>query len=258
MAGVEGVTEFLPISSTAHLMLTARILNIFQSDFVKSFEIAIQLGAIMAVAGLYAKKVRENMKLIPIILTAFLPTGVLGFIFYKLVKTYLLGNDGIAIGAMFLGGVLLLKLPIFNLQFTIKSQFSNSNKQTIKDLSVKKLLLIGLIQSVSMIPGVSRALATIFGGMAVGLSRKEAVEFSFLLAVPTMAAATGWDLVKSGWGFSAGEWEILMAGFLGAMVTAWITVKWLVQYVETHDFRVFGWYRIVVAAVWLGIRTVRG
>jgi len=258
MAGVEGVTEFLPISSTAHLMLTARILNIFQSDFVKSFEIAIQLGAILAVAGLYAKKVWGNKKLIPIILTAFVPTGILGFIFYKVVKMYLLGNDWIAIIAMAAGGILLLKLPIFNFQFTNKSQFSNSKNQTINDLSVRKLLFIGLVQSVAMVPGVSRALATIFGGMAVGLSRKEAVEFSFLLAVPTMAAATGWDLIASGWGFSTGEWGILTAGFLGAMITAWITVKWLVRYVETHDFRVFGWYRIVVAAVWLGIRTVRG
>lgn len=266
MAGVEGVTEFLPISSTAHLMLTARILNVFQSEFIKSFEIVIQLGAILAVAGLYAKKVWANWKLVPIILTAFVPTGILGFIFYKLVKTYLLGNDWIAMAAMAAGGALLIKIQNSNIKHQIKSwqsqrfasKIPNSNVQTIENLTVGKLLFIGLIQSVSMIPGVSRALATIFGGIAAGLSRKEAVEFSFLLAVPTMAAATGWDLIKSGWSFSGGEWGILTIGFLGSIIAAWISVKWLVRYVETHDFRVFGWYRVLAVAVWLGISIVRG
>jgi undecaprenyl-diphosphatase len=258
MAIVEGVTEFLPISSTAHLMLTARILNIFQSEFVKSFEIVIQLGAILAVVQQYAVKVNRNRKILTNTLIAFVPTGILGFIFYKFVKSYLLGNEWIAIIAMAVGGILLVKITNHKSQITNKSQAPNSKNQTINDLSIKNLLMIGLFQSVSMVPGVSRALATIFGGMMAGLSRKEAVEFSFLLAVPTMTAATGWDLIKSGWSFSAGEWGILTAGFLGSMITAWITVKWLVGYVETHDFRVFGWYRVLLAAVWLAVRSVRG
>ncbi len=245
LATVEGVTEFLPISSTAHLVLTSWWLNINQTDFVKSFEIAIQLGAILAVVW-ETRKALKSLKTLKTIFLAFLPTGILGLVFYKLVKNYLLGNLEITIWALFLGGAVMillenLKLKIFNLK-------SNSNL-LISQLNLKQSLIIGLIQSVSMIPGVSRAMATIFGGMAVGLSRKEATEFSFLLAIPTMAAATGFDLVKSGWNFNNNEWVLLGVGFAGAFITAWLVVKWLTGYVQKHNFTIFGWYRIILAGI---------
>jgi undecaprenyl-diphosphatase len=239
MAVVEGVTEFLPISSTGHLVLAANLMKIPQTEFVKSFEIIIQLGAIMAVAvTVIGNCNREKIKKA---LIAFIPTGVLGLIFYKIVKTYLLGNSTVTIGALFIGGVFMI----------IHELKVESGKLKIEDLNRKNLLFIGLIQSISMIPGVSRAMATIFGGMGVGLSRAQATEFSFLLAIPTMAAATGLDLAKSGWSFSANEWVILTAGFLGSMITAWITVKWLLGYVQKHDFRIFGWYRIGLALAYI-------
>jgi len=238
MAIVEGVTEFLPISSTAHLMFTAGVLGIPQTEFVKSFEIAIQLGAMGAIVALYAEKLRKNPVWVKKITIAFLPTGILGAVFYRVVKTYLLGNSWLAAGAMVVGGVILVKLLV------------RPGNLTIAKLSMKNALLVGLGQSVSMIPGVSRAAATMVAGMAVGMSRIEAVEFSFLLAVPTMAAATGWDLVKSGWSYTPGEWGILITGFIGAAVVAWWTVRWLVGYVAKRDLAVFGWYRIIFGVVW--------
>lgn len=232
---VEGVTEFLPISSTAHLELTAQILRLTQTDFIKSFEIIIQLGAIASVAILYFKKILKDPSLIWKILIAFLPTGVLGLVFYKLIKNYLLGNSWVAIVTMFVGGLFLLKFKI---------------NKPIQKLSIPKLLTIGLFQSLAMIPGVSRALVTIWGGEWVGLSRSDAVEMSFLLAVPTMAAATGLDLLKMGFSFSRQEWFVLAVGFMGAFLSALLVVKWLIKFVQTHDFKIFGWYRIALALLW--------
>jgi undecaprenyl-diphosphatase len=171
---VEGITEFLPISSTGHLVLASKLLDLPQTEFVKSFEIIIQLGAIMAIVVLYFKKLIENKKLYPKILTAFLPSAIIGFILYKFIKQYLIGNPQIVLVSLFIGGILLIVLEKILAKTKIK------NDLTIEDLSFKSCLLIGLSQTISMIPGVSRAAATIIGGMSVGLSRSSAVEFSFL------------------------------------------------------------------------------
>jgi undecaprenyl-diphosphatase len=247
LAIVEGVTEFLPISSTGHLILTAKLMAITQTDFVKSFEIVIQLGAIAAVLIMYAGKVLAKLSLVKPILIAFVPTGVLGLVFYKLVKTYLLGNSGVVVWALLLGGIGMI---IF--EFLISNgKFLNKSELTIDKLTTKQSLLIGVIQSLSMIPGVSRAMATIFGGMGAGLSRAEATQFSFLLAIPTMAAATGLDLFKSGWSFSADEWGLLLTGFIGAFISAFVVVRWLVGYVQKNNFIAFGIYRIILALLFL-------
>ncbi len=245
---VEGVTEFLPISSTAHLMFTANLLGLEHTDFLKSFEIAIQLGAILSVAVLYAQKLIKNPSLIWKIMMAFVPTGIIGIGLYPFVKSFLIGNDWVAIAALLIGGLLIVKLPVISDQL--------HNKLSIKELSVKKLLYIGLWQSVAVVPGVSRALATIWGGQMVGLSRVEAVEMSFLLAMPTMAAATGYDLVKTGMSFTSSEWSVLGIGFIGAFVSALIVVKWLIGFVQKHDLKVFGWYRVVLALGWGGLLIV--
>lgn len=237
---VEGFTEFLPISSTGHLILATKVFNIPQTEFVKSFEIIIQLGAILAIAFLYWKKLIKNFQIYKPILIAFLPTAILGFVLYKPVKHYLIGNSMVTLASLFLGGILLIIL---------EKQFSNRkhDSQPIEQLTNKKALLIGFFQAVSMIPGVSRAAATIFGGMFMGLSRSQAVEFSFFLAIPTMFAATALDLIKSSFHFSGNEFQLLVIGFIGAFITAAISIKFLLTFIKTHTFIPFGIYRIVLA-----------
>ena len=242
---VEGISEFLPISSTGHLILASEILKISQTEFVKSFEVIIQLGAILAVVVLYGKRLLENKKLWPKIFAAFVPTAIVGFILYKLIKQFLLGNTAVTLWALLIGGIILLFIERF-----YKEQPHHLDKA--ENLSYKKAFLIGLIQSISVIPGVSRSASTILGGLFVGLKRKTAVEFSFFLAIPTMAAATGLDLLKSGFSFSATEWEILAVGFVGTFLTALLAVKYFLRYIEHHTFVGFGIYRIIVAILfWL-------
>jgi undecaprenyl-diphosphatase len=246
---VEGITEFLPISSTGHLILVSKLLNVPQTEFVKSFEIIIQLGAIMAVVVLYFRKLIGNKKLYPKILAAFLPSAVIGFILYKFIKQYLIGNPQIVLLSLFLGGILLIILEKLLAGIKIK------NDLTIEQLGTKQCLLIGLSQAVSMIPGVSRAAATIIGGMAVGLSRQNAVEFSFLLAIPTMAAATGLDLLKSYKYFSGQDIKMLVIGFVLSFISAKIAVKWLIKFMKNHSLAAFGVYRIALAiAFWIFIK----
>jgi len=242
---VEGVSEFLPISSTGHLILASDILKISQTEFVKSFEIIIQLGAILAVVVLYAKTLLEKRKLWVPLLAAFIPTAVIGFILFKLIKQFLLGNTAVTLWALLIGGIVLIIA-----EKLYKEQ--PHHLDSIEKLSPKKAMLIGLAQSISVIPGVSRSAATILGGLFVGLKRKPAVEFSFLLAIPTMIAATGLDLVKSNFSFSGQEWGVLAVGFVGAFVTALLAIKYFIQYVKNHTFIAFGIYRIILAIVfWL-------
>ena len=242
MAAVEGITEFLPISSTGHLILASRLMGITATEFVKSFEIAIQLGAIAAVGWMYRKDLTNNGKLWTVIGAAFVPTMILGVIFYSPVKMFLLGNTTVTLAALFGGGLVLI---------AFEKMVKERNK-TMADLNWQTAGMVGLAQAVSMVPGVSRAAATIIGAMAAGLSRKEAVKFSFLLAIPTMAAATGLDLVKSGWAFSASEWGMMGLGFTGAFVTAWITVKIFIKYVQKNTLQYFGVYRLVLAILFWG------
>ena len=246
---VEGITEFLPISSTGHLILVSKLLNLPQTEFVKSFEIIIQLGAIMAVVVLYFKKLIDNKKLFPKVLTAFIPSAIIGFVLYKFIKQYLIGNPQIVLISLFIGGILLIILEKILVKIKIK------NYLEIEELGLKSCLLIGLSQTVSMIPGVSRAAATIIGGMSVGLSRQSAVEFSFLLAVPTMAAATGLDLLKSYQYFSSQDIKMLTLGFIISFISAKIAVEWLIKFMKNHSLAAFGVYRIALAiAFWIFIK----
>lgn len=236
---VEGVSEFLPISSTGHLILASNLLKIPQSEFVKSFEIIIQLGAILAVVFLYWKKL-INFKLWPKVIIAFLPTAVVGLTLYKIIKGFLIGNSLITLLALFLGGILLI---ILEKMYSEKEHHVSK----IEEVSNKQAFWIGVCQSVSIIPGVSRSAATIIGGMFLGLKRTTAVEFSFLLAIPTMAAATGLDLVKSNFAFSGNEYMLLGIGLIGSFITALFAVKFLIKFVQTNTFIPFGIYRIVIS-----------
>lgn len=244
---VEGISEFLPISSTGHLILASKLLSVAQTDFTKSFEIIIQLGAILAVVVIYFRKIVKNFGLWKKLLVAFIPTGIVGLILYKIIKTSLLGNYSIVIFSLFVGGVLMLVLErIFN------SQTQEKGTQELENVSLTKSALIGVVQSISVIPGVSRAAATIYGGMGVGLNRKTAVEFSFLLAIPTMLASSAFDFYKSrDMLLQSQNLGILLVGFIGSFITALITVKWLTNYVQKHTFVGFAVYRIVAAIAFL-------
>lgn len=235
---VEGITEFLPISSTGHLILTSTLLNIEQTEFVKSFEIIIQLGAILAVVVIYFKKLILSLdwKLYKNILTAFLPSVIFGLLFYDYIKKYLIGNNIVVVISLLIGGIVMLLYEKF------------WNKTNTKALDTKHYLLIGLFQVMSMIPGVSRAFATIFGARLAGMKKEDATEFSFFLAIPTMFAASALDLVKADVSlWTNNEMNMLIIGFIGSFLTAFVTVKWLIKFVKTNNFNIFGWYRIILA-----------
>ncbi|MCM8781589.1 MAG: undecaprenyl-diphosphate phosphatase [Candidatus Omnitrophica bacterium] len=239
---VEGITEFLPISSTGHLILISHILKIAQTDFLKSFEIAIQLGAILAVASLYWKLLFVNFKVLKRVITAFFPTAVIGIIFYKIIKNFLLGNTEVVLWFLFIGGILLM---LFELLYREKEEGSDK----LSDVSYGQSFLIGLFQSLAMIPGVSRSAATIVGGLILGLRRKTIVEFSFLLAIPTMLAATGLDLIKSAPAFTVEQLGFLIVGFLTSFIVALLSIKFLLYFIKTHNFISFGVYRIILTLV---------
>ncbi|MFA5986870.1 MAG: undecaprenyl-diphosphatase UppP [Parcubacteria group bacterium] len=238
---IEGVTEFLPISSTAHLILISHVMHIVQTDFMKSFEIIIQLGAILAVVALYWKQLL-NVEILKRLIVAFIPTGVLGVVFYHVVKKYLMDNDAVILGALFFGGLFLI---LFEKWHTEKSDALND----IATISYKKCLAIGVFQSIAMIPGVSRSAATIIGGLVMGFKRETIVKFSFLLAMPTMVAATGLDLVKNVSSFSASQSHVLAIGFITAFITAILGIKFFLVYIQKHSFASFGVYRMIIAIV---------
>lgn len=239
---VEGLTEFLPISSTGHLVIASDILNIPASDFLSSFIIAIQLGAIASVVAVYWRTLFFDWKTLQRVIVAFIPTALVGFVLYKLLKDVLIDNLALIAWMLILGGIVLVFFERYH------------KEGSVSEISYMHSFLIGCIQSLAIVPGVSRAGATVIGGLSLGLTREKIVEFSFLLAIPTMLAATGYDLLKSGSSFGGGEWELLAAGFAVAFVSAFIAVKWLIRYVQTHSFAVFGWYRIALGAallIWL-------
>jgi undecaprenyl-diphosphatase len=241
---VEGITEFLPISSTGHLILTTNLLGIPETDFVKSFEIYIQLGAILAVVVLYAKKYIQNLRVWKNIIVAFIPTALIGFVMYSFVKNYLLGNSMVVVLSLLIGGGLLIWLEKIHHE---KDQAIS----TIEDLTSKQSFLIGVAQSLSIVPGVSRSASTILGAMFLGAKRETAVEFSFLLAIPTMLAASGYDLLKSNFAFTSNEWLLIATGFIGSFITALIIIRWFIKFVQKNTFVPFGIYRIVLGVIFL-------
>ena len=237
---VEGITEFLPISSTAHLILTTRVLAL-DSEFVKSFEIIIQFGAILSVVVLYWKKF-WNWDVLRKLVVAVIPTGIIGLTVYKAVKD-LLGSVTVVLLSLLIGGIALIVFERFRKSSDIDVDFS--------EITYRKAFLIGLFQAIAVIPGVSRSAATIVGGSLIGISKRTIVEFSFMLAVPTMLAATGLELVKSRDALS-GNYGVLAVGFVVSFITAIIAIKSFLGYIKKRDFSAFGWYRIVLAVVyWL-------
>ena len=253
LSAVEGITEFLPISSTGHMILASKLLGITETNFVKTFQIVIQLGAIMAVVALYFRKIVTGKNLIKKLIIAFIPSAIVGFTLYPLIKRVLLGSSSITLNALFWGGIALIAIEwlLKNFQFPI----SNFQSKEIKSVTYKQALIIGTFQSLSVIPGVSRAAATIVGGLLTGLDRKTATEFSFLLAIPTMFAATGLDVWKSRQMIAQGGFLTLFIGMVMSFFFALLAVKFLIGYVKKHDFTVFGVYRIILAVLfWIFVK----
>jgi undecaprenyl-diphosphatase len=239
---VEGLTEFLPVSSTGHLILTAHLLGLKHDEFLKSFEIAIQLGSILAVVFVYWERLIRDMEIWKRIIAAFIPTAIIGFSLYKVIKGYFIGNDLLVVVNLVLGGIVLLVADRFtsNLQ-----KFSD-----VGDMSIKRSALVGVFQALAVMPGVSRSGATIVGGMILGLDRRKAAEFSFLLAIPTMLAATSYDLLKTGPSFGSEQWSLLATGFLTSFITAFLTVRAFLKFLEGHGFFIFGVYRIAIGVIY--------
>lgn len=246
IAIVEGLTEFLPVSSTGHMIITSSFMNIQKDEFVKLFEIAIQLGAIFSVVVLYWKKFFNFSKwqfYIKLII-AVIPALVLGKLLSEIIDGLLESPTTVAV-SLLVGGIVLLFIDNFFTQHTITEE---------KDISNKNGFIIGIWQCLAMIPGVSRSAATIIGGMQQKLNRSTAAEFSFFLAVPTMAAATGYKLLKT----LTTHPEILKdkhnlmllgIGNVVAFIVALLAVKFFIGYLQKHGFKIFGWYRIVVGII---------
>jgi undecaprenyl-diphosphatase len=243
IAIIEGLTEFLPVSSTGHMILTSSLMQIHEDEFVKTFEIAIQIGAILSVLSIYYKRFLVSIDIYLKLFVAFLPSGLIGFFAYKTIKTYLF-NPVTVSTMLILGGIVLILLD----RWTEKRK---SNYAELENISYKDALKIGFFQCLSMIPGVSRSAATIFGGVASGFNRQQAAEFSFLLAIPTMFAATGYDLLKSSVMMTQNEWMLLGIGLIVAFLSALVAVKAFVAFLNRYGFKYFGYYRIILGILFL-------
>lgn len=250
---VEGMTEFLPISSTGHLLLLEHLLRIPASPFRASFTIAIQMGAILAVLILYGQLLLVNFRLLLRLFVAFVPTAISGTILYGVIRTLFLDATSIILTAMFLGGVVLLIFEYFILpQAPHEGEFSSP----LATITYRQAIGIGLFQAFAMVPGVSRSAASIIGGIALGLQRKAAVEFSFLLAIPTMLAATSLDLVRTSAVFTQREWFLLALGVLASFLTALAAIRWFLRFLQCHTFVPFGIYRVLAAPVFTLLLTL--
>jgi undecaprenyl-diphosphatase len=257
MGVVEGLTEFLPISSTGHLILTGALLG-FDDDKAKVFDVAIQTGAILAVIIVYWERIRSTLINLPSsrraqrfaanVVIGFLPAGIIGLLAYKTIKEHLF-NPPVVAGAFIVGGLIILWVervakPVVRIH-------------DIDDMSGLDALKVGLVQCIGMIPGTSRSGATIIGGMMLGLSRKVAAEFSFFLAIPTLIGAGGYSLYKERALLSMADLPMFGVGLVVSFVSAWLCIRWLLKFIASNDFVGFAWYRIafglvVLATAWTG------
>ncbi len=235
---VEGITEFLPISSTGHMIIFEKLLGVENSEFVKAFIVNIQFGAILSVVIIYWQKFMQSMNFYYKLLIAFLPAAFFGLLFGKFIDT-LLENVAVVAVMLVLGGIILV---------FVDNWFKNPNEKQ-QEVTYKKSFIIGLFQVIAMIPGVSRSAATIIGGMTQKLNRKNAAEFSFFLAVPTMAAASGYKLLENYKSITTDNIGMLIFGNVVAFIVAFIAIKSFIAFLTKNGFKVFGYYRIIVGAI---------
>lgn len=244
---VEGLTEFLPVSSTAHLIITGHLLGLAQTAFQSFFEVFIQAGAILAVVFLYAQYLRRHLYLIRQLAFSFVPTAVIGFLLYKIIKTVFFNSNLLIIMALLIvGGVFIV------LELKLKKQTKRLNRQ-LDQMSDRQAALIGLVQALAVVPGVSRSGIVMVGMMGLGYRRDEAARYSFLLAVPTILAASGYDLFKMrGLLMHSGQsLSLLLIGTLAAFVVAYFVMKWFIGFLQKNTLIPFGIYRIALAIILL-------
>jgi undecaprenyl-diphosphatase len=257
MGIVEGLTEFLPISSTGHLILTGHLLGL-NGERDKVFEIAIQTGAILAVILVYWQKIRDTVVRLPSsgeaqrfalnVLVAFVPAVVLGLLLGKAIQEHLF-TPGVVATSFIVGAFVIL--------WAERRDHSKVRIQEVEDMRWTDALKLGLVQCLALVPGTSRSGATIIGGMLLGLSRKAATDFSFYLAIPTLIGAGAYSLVKERGALSAEDVPMFLVGLLFSFVSAWLCVRWLLRYISSHSFTPFAWYRIafgvlVLLTSWTG------
>ncbi len=247
---IEGLTEFIPVSSTAHLLLSSQLIDF---SYIKDdvFEIVIQLGAILAVCVFYRKKIldvllsiftkKSSQNFALNIFIAFLPAAIFGLIFHKIIKLMFFNPFSIAL-ALIIGGIVILVVERLN----VKPRYSK-----VEDLSIIQSLKIGLFQILSMIPGVSRSGATIIGGLLLKLDRKTATEFSFFLSIPTIFAASIFDFYKNYSSFDSSKISLILIGFVVAFLSSLVVIKWFINFVSSHSFKVFAYYRILLGIILL-------
>ena len=250
MGVVEGITEFLPISSTGHLIITGQALS-FTGEKAKLFEVFIQLGAILAIVWLYREKLLSLIRKFPgdqqarrfgaNLLIAFMPAAFIGLLTHKAIKQYLFSPITVTI-ALIAGGLVIL---------LIENRKHSNEINEIDQITYRVAFAIGIAQVFALFPGVSRSGATIMGGLLAGVSRKTSTEFSFFLAIPTMFAATIFDLTRNYTILSYSDFEMLSVGFIAAFLSALWAVKWLIKFISSHDFKPFAYYRIIFGGVLL-------
>jgi undecaprenyl-diphosphatase len=244
LAIIEGLTEFLPVSSTGHMILGSSLMGIQSDNFVKLFTVAIQLGAILSVIVLYFKRFFQSLDFYFKLLVAFIPAMFFGLLLSNKIDQLLESPLTVAI-ALLIGGIILL---------FVDKWFKNGTVDDTSQINYSTALKIGLFQCLSMIPGTSRSAATIVGGMTQNLTRKAAAEFSFFLAVPTMFGATAkklYDFYQDGYQISASEVRLLITGNIVAFIVAMLAIKYFIGFLQTRGFRLFGWYRIIVGGILL-------
>ncbi len=259
MGVVEGLTEFLPVSSTGHLILAGSLLGM-TDDKSKVFDIAIQTGAILAVIIVYWQRLSTAVlelgssararRFVANVAIGFLPAAVIGFFVYKTIKAYLF-NGPVVASAFIVGGLIILWVEK-------RAHPAPPRIVDVDQMTALDALKVGFVQCLGMIPGTSRSGATIIGGMLLGLSRKAATDFSFFLAIPTLVAAGGYSLFKERRLLSAADLPLFVVGFVVSFIAAWFCVRWLLRYISTHTFVPFAWYRIafgivVLATAWSGL-----
>lgn len=260
LAIVEGITEFLPVSSTGHMIIASSLMGIAADEFTKSFTIAIQFGAILSVVILYFKRFFRSINFYLKLFVGFIPAAIIGFLLGDRIDA-LLENITVVAIALIAGGLVLLFIDKFfrggeieNIDTVSITPINNIDvqKSGSRVMSFQNAFLIGIFQCIALIPGVSRSAATIIGGLSQKLTRRTAAEFSFFLAVPTMFAATAYKMYEyysDGPGFTSEQYTPLIIGNIVAFVIAIISMRSFVQYLTKHGFRIFGWYRIIVGAV---------
>lgn len=269
LAIIEGITEFLPISSTGHLILANKFITLEPSSFENAFNVIIQLGAIMSVVLLYFKTLNpigrdkmpeavlernkislserfkyrdlKTMRLLAKIIVGFFPAAILGVLFDDLIDKYLFNPFTVAIALVVYGVVIII--------MERRNKGKDFKFESIEDITLKTAILIGCFQCLAMIPGTSRSAATIIGAMLLGCSRTAAAEFSFFLAIPTMLGATGLKILKLGFGFTLQQWTLIILGSAVSFLVAYLVITKFMGYIKKHDFQIFGIYRIILGIV---------